>query len=91
MSNLLKEPNTQPAVWDENQYDWFVEDFLNLAEQIIGDLDRSKDDLFRQCIEFRRAEMKRVCGVLLNKLQGTEDKIAPIPFSVFRSSPSKES
>ena len=79
MSTMLKDPDTQPAVWDENQYDWFVEDFLNLAEQITEDLDRSGNDLFRSCIEFRREELRRACGMLLNKLQGTDDKALAMP------------
>jgi hypothetical protein len=82
MSNLVKQSD-QPMIWDENQYDWFVSDFLSLGEQIISDLDRPQEDLYRKCIEFQRAELKRVCAALLNKLAGTDDKTLVTP-TLFR-------
>jgi len=74
---LLKDKDDPPMVWDENQYDWYVYDWENLAEEIVDSLDRPRGDVYREAVEFKRQEIKKWCSLLLNKLQGTEDRTAP--------------
>ena len=74
---LLKDTTKPPRVQDVLQFEWFVEDFLNLGHEIIRDLDRNPEDTYRQCVEDRRDELREVCGALLNKLHGTQSREAP--------------
>jgi hypothetical protein len=70
---LLKVGST-PRVQDLLQLEWFIDDFLNLGEEIIRDLDRPREDAYRDCVEFRRRDLRDICGRLLNKLHGTEER-----------------
>jgi hypothetical protein len=74
---LLKDRDSPPAVWDVNQYDWFVRDWENLSEQIFEDLGRPREDAYREAVEYKRQEIREWCGKILNRLHGTEDKTAP--------------
>jgi hypothetical protein len=73
---LLKVGN-EPRVHDQLTYDHWVESWQIFSESIIDTLDRPRGDAYREIVEGERAEIKKWCARLLNKLQGTEDPTAP--------------
>lgn len=71
---MLLKVGSEPRVQDQLQYDHFVWEWTVLSRSMIETLDRPRGDAYREIVEGERAEIKKWCAVLLNKLQGTDDR-----------------
>lgn len=73
---MLLKVGPEPRVQDLLTYDTWVESWQIFSESIVETLDRPRGDAYREIVEGERAEIKKWCSLLLNKLQGTEDRAA---------------